>query len=84
MRVSKMEKCYFICFISVTEPLTVIEVCRDNEFISNMIPKLLDFFKNCILPEIILRRVKKNAQCIDLNGMYTRFILLYFINCINF
>lgn len=62
-----MDKCYFICFISITRPLTVIEVYRDEEFISNMIPKLMNFYKDCILPEIILRRVQKNAKCIDLN-----------------
>ncbi|KAF9797280.1 hypothetical protein SFRURICE_006262 [Spodoptera frugiperda] len=30
MRVSNMDKCYFICFISVNEPLTVIEVAIDS------------------------------------------------------
>ncbi|KAF9807366.1 hypothetical protein SFRURICE_008915, partial [Spodoptera frugiperda] len=32
MRVSNMDKCYFICFISVNEPLTVIEQLCSGSF----------------------------------------------------
>ncbi|KAF9824458.1 hypothetical protein SFRURICE_002519 [Spodoptera frugiperda] len=32
LRVSNMDKCYFICFISVNEPLTVIEQLCSGSF----------------------------------------------------
>lgn len=72
-----MSKCYFICFIHVTQPLTVIEVDRDEAFISTMIPKLVTFFTKCVLPEIILRRVRKNAKCIDIKELEGNDNLIY-------
>lgn len=66
LRVTNMDKCYFIGFITAEEELTVLEVARDEEFINNMTPKLVTFYKDCILQEIILGRVYKNAKCIDI------------------
>ncbi|XP_030019778.1 uncharacterized protein LOC115439875 [Manduca sexta] len=65
LRITKMVKCYFVCFVSLQQPVTVVEVLRDDEFISNMMPKLVAFYKNFILPEIILRRIRQNAKCVD-------------------
>lgn len=68
-----MQKCYFICFTSVTQALTVIEVCHDEEFIANMMTKLVLFFKTCVLPEITLRRVPKNLKCMDMAELTCKF-----------
>ncbi|XP_049877293.1 uncharacterized protein LOC126374645 [Pectinophora gossypiella] len=65
LRVTKMEKCYFIGFVSPVQPITVLEVTRDEQFISDMLPKLITFYKNSVLPEIILRRISKGARCIE-------------------
>lgn len=66
LRVTNMKKCYFVCYISPEQPIKVIEIERDEDFIAGMVPKLVAFLKKCVLPEIILRRVKKNAKCLDL------------------
>ncbi|XP_049872736.1 uncharacterized protein LOC126371469 isoform X2 [Pectinophora gossypiella] len=62
LRVSKMMKCYFIGYVSPSFDITVFEVQRDENFIKNMMPKLVTFYKNCILPEVVLRRVTKKTK----------------------
>ncbi|XP_049881815.1 uncharacterized protein LOC126377858 isoform X1 [Pectinophora gossypiella] len=70
LRVSKMMKCYFIGYVSPSFDITVLEVQRDENFIKNMMPKLVTFYKNCILPEVVLRRVTKKQKCIDISIMW--------------
>lgn len=62
LHVANMETCYFVGYISPTEGITVLKINRDEMFICNMIPKLVVFFKNSVLPEIILRRVQKEKS----------------------
>ncbi|KAI8423495.1 hypothetical protein MSG28_012609 [Choristoneura fumiferana] len=40
LRVCKMQKCYFVGYISPTYDITVLEIERDENFIRNMLPKL--------------------------------------------
>lgn len=47
-------------------PLHIEEIERDEEFWKNkMEVELTRFFKTCVLPEIILKRVKKGLKCLD-------------------
>ncbi|XP_045775315.1 uncharacterized protein LOC123874151 [Maniola jurtina] len=67
LRVTKMNKCYFVGHISPTYDITILEIERDEVFIGNMIPKLVNLFKNCVLPEVVLRRVCNNQTCLDIS-----------------
>ncbi|XP_063393385.1 uncharacterized protein LOC134678669 isoform X2 [Cydia fagiglandana] len=69
LRIADMAKCYFVCFIDPGINMTIIEVDRDEDFIHNMIPKLVSFYKNCIVPELILRRVPKNQKCVEISDL---------------
>ncbi|KAI8420612.1 hypothetical protein MSG28_007856 [Choristoneura fumiferana] len=42
LRVCKMQKCYFVGYISPTYYITVLEIERDENFIRNMLPKLFN------------------------------------------
>ncbi|XP_063376826.1 uncharacterized protein LOC134664153 isoform X3 [Cydia fagiglandana] len=66
LRITNMKKCYFICYVNPSTPISVIEVYKNDQFIENMIQKLVHFYKNSILPEIVLRRIPKGAKSIDL------------------
>ncbi|XP_063387321.1 uncharacterized protein LOC134673288 [Cydia fagiglandana] len=69
LRIADMAKCYFVCFIDPGINMTIIEVDRDEDFIHNMISKLVSFYKNCIVPELILRRVPKNQKCVEISDL---------------
>ncbi|XP_041988658.1 uncharacterized protein LOC121740029 [Aricia agestis] len=67
LRVSQMKKCYFVGYISPAHDITVLEIERDENFILDMLPKLVSFYKNSVLPEVVLRKVKNNQNCIDVS-----------------
>ena len=44
LRITKADKCYFIGFINISSPLLVVEIFPDDDFIHNMMEKLVIFF----------------------------------------
>lgn len=65
MHICEVNKCYFIGYIDAEHPLYVEEIIKDDLFWKNMQIKLDQFYKHCILPEIILQRINKGLLCRD-------------------
>ncbi|KAI8437081.1 hypothetical protein MSG28_010441 [Choristoneura fumiferana] len=67
LRVCKMQKCYFVGYISPTYDITVLEIERDENFIRNMLPKLVSVENNTKV--LIVRGnlcVSSSETCADL------------------
>ncbi|KAK2141068.1 hypothetical protein LSH36_1171g00030 [Paralvinella palmiformis] len=41
----------------------VVEVPRDAGFLSDMVPRLRTFFKRCLMPELLTRRMQYGSSC---------------------
>lgn len=57
--------CDFVMY--ATNDFNIERIYKDEELWSNMLPKLIAFYKNCILPEIIDGRIPRGMKVRDLN-----------------
>lgn len=66
LNIVKTNKCYFILFVDHDTPLHVEEIARDEEFwMDKMKPKLVSFYHDCILPEIVEPQIPLGKFCRD-------------------
>ena len=57
------KKCYFIVWTPQWMQITLID--RDDEFIQGNLPKLINFFKVHLMPELLTRRLEDKEKEID-------------------
>ena len=53
--------CDFVLWTLVV--CVVVEVPRDAGFLSDMVPRLCTFFKRCVMPELLTRRMQYGSSC---------------------
>lgn len=55
-------------YVNEDQPLFIEEIKADEEFwASVMFPKLENFYKHCILPEIVRGNIPQGKRCVDPN-----------------
>lgn len=66
MNITKRNKCYFIVYVADDIELFVEEISRDEEFWKEkMLPVLIQFYMQCIAPEIVRGNISKHKRCVD-------------------
>lgn len=66
LNITKKRKCYFIVYISDSVDIFYEEIERDESlWTTQMLPKLIPFYKECICPEIIRGNIDLNLKCKD-------------------
>ncbi|KAK9685425.1 YqaJ-like viral recombinase domain [Popillia japonica] len=64
LNVTKRKICYFVIYISDDVPLYVEKIFRDSTLWNNdMLPKIKNFYLNCVLPEIINKNIMNGRTC---------------------
>jgi hypothetical protein len=59
------QKCHFVVYSGPKNDLYTEVIEFDRDFWEKMLPKLVRFYKECLAPEIILKRRKKGLRCRD-------------------
>ena len=63
LNICKKEKCYFIVYVNDKIPLFVEKIERDEKLWENtMLPILLQFYKECVGPELIRGNLRKGKR----------------------
>jgi hypothetical protein len=63
LNITERETCYFIVMSDVNQDIHVEEIYRDRTiWTTEMLPRLLAFYKNCMLPEIVNPRMCRGMQ----------------------
>ncbi|KAK5644984.1 hypothetical protein RI129_006284 [Pyrocoelia pectoralis] len=66
LNITKKNICYFVVYINDKIDLFVEKITKDSNFWEEkMLPKLIDFYTNCIAPEIILNNIGQGKRCKD-------------------
>lgn len=66
LNISRRKYCYFIVYVSDSFPLHVEKIERDEKLWNmDMLPKLINFYKKFILPELINRNIPRGLKCSD-------------------
>ncbi|CAH1170902.1 unnamed protein product [Phaedon cochleariae] len=66
LNIAQASKCYFIVYINDAIDLFVEEIEKDAKFWEEkMCPILIQFYKECIAPEIVMDNLGKGNKCID-------------------
>ncbi|CAH1163408.1 unnamed protein product [Phaedon cochleariae] len=66
LNIARKSKCYFIVYINDAIDLFVEEIERDAKlWEEKMCPLLVQFYKECICPEIIMDNIGKGRRCND-------------------
>lgn len=66
LNIAKREFCYFVVYVDDNTDLYV-EIIQKNETLwqNEMLPQLVQFYNDCILQEIVRRRVPRGQNCYD-------------------
>lgn len=58
--------CFFLIYVNDKEELNVEVILRDERFWRDeMLPRLETFYWNCLLTEIVLRRIPKGLKALE-------------------
>lgn len=64
LHICKKGICYFIIFNNKETPVFIFKIERSNLFWEkHMRDHLINFYKKCVLPIIVLRRIQKGCKC---------------------
>lgn len=65
LNITGRSRCHFLVY--VTDSNYFVETIEKDETLwkQKMLPKLLDFYNNCILEEIVRKRMSRGERCYD-------------------
>ncbi|KAJ8916465.1 hypothetical protein NQ315_014682 [Exocentrus adspersus] len=63
--ITQRQLCYFVVYTGDYNNIFIEEIVFDDIFFRDMVCKLIDFYENCLAPEIILNRRQRNLKCRD-------------------